>query len=333
MTGGNYKMPNNSMPKINYITPCEYMPNIMLLSEIKDYSETGIMSESLSKHIEICDVCRQRCEDEAILFLTYCPSFKKLLDNTKWAKALINNEDYLPAWFATHIKSCGTCPEELQKLQEDMDNGFAAYLLESNFGKYLNGVIRARYESFYTDEEAQKEVRRQQVFKPIHFLISNSFPTWKTITLGTFKTIREIKKALKAKGIKTKKFAKEILNTHDFVISTKVIEVELVLTTPRVLGHDEYGATMDELCETAATHGLIKCDMEVGPLLALAYEDQPEDEEIYLAMDIPPSRDKDGPDYFIIQKGILDAYLDYTISDDGDILLLDQVIVFMRFKK
>lgn len=108
---------------------------------------------------------------------------------------------------------------------------------------------------------------------------------FKTITTGKKITAKQLEKS----GINVSSYAKEILSK--VVFSKKKEEIDLVILTPRDLGFTEYPTTK-ELFEKAKEQGYELCSAEVGPLLRMEYQDQPNDEWLYIAHE--PITDSDG---------------------------------------
>lgn len=111
--------------------------------------------------------------------------------------------------------------------------------------------------------------------------VSQSLPTWKTIKLGTYKSVSEIREALKTKGFRTSEWGDVALG--QIVLSPAETEIELVTATVEQLGFKDaavYGTIMNRIQEL----GFSLCPPEVGPELRLQYPDQPEGEWLLIAM-------------------------------------------------
>ncbi|MFA4890656.1 MAG: hypothetical protein WC587_03475 [Candidatus Paceibacterota bacterium] len=119
----------------------------------------------------------------------------------------------------------------------------------------------------------------------------SSFPVWKTITLGIYKSANEYREMLKANGFKIGNWGDDILGKPAFTASPEETEVELVKMTVAELGFRN-GATRKEIYERALELELKLCPNEVGPALRLQYTDQPMSEWILVAME--PIADSDG---------------------------------------
>ncbi|MEI6420233.1 MAG: hypothetical protein WCO30_01240 [bacterium] len=107
---------------------------------------------------------------------------------------------------------------------------------------------------------------------------------WKTIKLGTFKNVDEIRKALKAGRHSISDWAKNILGKPAFKVSETEQDVELVNISVEELGFKE-GARYADICKRALEFGLNQCPAEVGPQLRLQFKDQPKGTYVVVAME------------------------------------------------
>ena len=108
--------------------------------------------------------------------------------------------------------------------------------------------------------------------------------TWKTIKLGTFKNVDEIRKALKAGGHSIGDWANDILGKPAFKVSETEQDVELVNVSVEELGFKD-GARYADICKRALELGLDYCPAEVGPQLRLQYKDQSNGTYVVVAME------------------------------------------------
>ena len=115
------------------------------------------------------------------------------------------------------------------------------------------------------------------------------FKTWKTIKLGTYKSIGLLRKALEAGKFRIGDYAAQILPKT--ILCDTETELELVRITVGELGFAG-GATRREIYERAIELGLALCPAEVGPQLRLQYADQPMNEWLVIAME--SATDSDG---------------------------------------
>lgn len=110
-----------------------------------------------------------------------------------------------------------------------------------------------------------------------------SFPVWRRIRLGTYKSAAECREAMSEAGIKITPWADYILEKSLFPgIET---EVDLVLASGAELGFKEE-AKYSELCVRAKQRGLELCPAEVGPALRFAQTCQPQGESFFVAMEV-----------------------------------------------
>jgi len=113
---------------------------------------------------------------------------------------------------------------------------------------------------------------------------ATTFPVWKTVTLGTFKDVKSLKKALEEKGFRIGDWAADVLNQRTFKLAKEETEVNLVRLSVKELGFPR-GAPYGEICAKAQELGLNLCPAEVGPALRYQYPDQPTGEWLTVAME------------------------------------------------
>jgi hypothetical protein len=105
--------------------------------------------------------------------------------------------------------------------------------------------------------------------------------------------------------------------------------VNLVLTTVSDLGFGENGASLGDVYARASQLGLAPCPAEAGPILRLAYPDQPLGEYLHIAME-PVARFDGRPTHFTVAKGLAGWLL---LGDDvrSDLVMASDVrVVFVR---
>ena len=108
---------------------------------------------------------------------------------------------------------------------------------------------------------------------------------WKTVKLGTgLKTADDFRRALLDGGFKTSYWASDILGEPAFTVATEETEVDLVKVTVGELGFKKV-ARRGQIYERARELGLELCPSEVCPQLRLQYQDQPNGEQIAVAME------------------------------------------------
>jgi len=116
-----------------------------------------------------------------------------------------------------------------------------------------------------------------------------SFPTWRTITLGTHKDTKALFKALENAGVNIGDYARFMMKHSMFSIATTETEINLVKVTVAELGFPN-SATRAQIYEAALKQGLFLCPAEVGPQVRLQYLDQPRGDWFRIGMEpIPDS--------------------------------------------
>jgi hypothetical protein len=126
---------------------------------------------------------------------------------------------------------------------------------------------------------------------------SQTFPIWKTVKLGEYKSCSEYVVALEKSGTNISPWAKGLLEKMPLSVAE---EVDLVRVTVKELGFGGY-ARFDAIVEHAKELGLELCPAEVGPALRLQYSDQPIGEWVTIAME--PITGRDGyPDVFRVGR-------------------------------
>ncbi len=125
------------------------------------------------------------------------------------------------------------------------------------------------------------------------------FPIWRTITLGAFKSVKSLRKALKQSGFRIGSWARQLLVSRAFTLAGEETEVDLVRITVAELGFPK-GATLQKIYDRAQELGLELCPAEVGPALRLQYPDQPRGELLTVAME-PIADSVDSPCVFCVE--------------------------------
>jgi len=140
-------------------------------------------------------------------------------------------------------------------------------------------------------------------------------PTWKTITLGTYRNANVLREALdsvrcsieKVTGVKVagqvsrvppidddgpttpfchlEALANEIIGRPAFALSRTKTEVDLVVLSVSALGFGKQGASLKAIYTRAKSLGFAICPPEVGPQLRLQYLEQPPGEVLHIAME------------------------------------------------
>ena len=152
------------------------------------------------------------------------------------------------------------------------------------------------------------------------------FPIFRTITLGTYRSVKDLRKALEDGGYCVSSWASDILGQRAFRLAKKETEVNLVKTTVRDLGFPE-GATYEDICNKAKEAGLNLCPAEVGSALRYQYADQPRDEWLTVAMETIADADG-GPRLFHVAHDDVGRRLYTFWSDPGRFWDADDQFVF-----
>ncbi|MFZ2072645.1 MAG: hypothetical protein WA101_00245 [Minisyncoccia bacterium] len=105
---------------------------------------------------------------------------------------------------------------------------------------------------------------------------------WKTITIGKYKNTEKIKEAIILNGYKISPWANEIIENPAFLLSKKKEEIDLVAVSVSDLGL-KFGATYEQVLDTAFKQGLTFCPIEVGPVLCAEYKNQTRGEWLKIA--------------------------------------------------
>ena len=172
------------------------------------------------------------------------------------------------------------------------------------------GTIEAVINKLGGVEGVERFLRDELVVK----MSERTWKTWKTIKLGTFKNVDEIREALKAGGYSIGDWANEILDKPTFKISETEQDVELVNVSVEGLGFKD-GARYADICKRALELGLDLCPAEVGPQLRLQFKDQPKGAFVVVAMEA--IADSDGY-LFVFRVRRFDDGERYLGADDGD---------------
>ncbi|MEX0652153.1 MAG: hypothetical protein WD509_01380 [Candidatus Paceibacterota bacterium] len=110
------------------------------------------------------------------------------------------------------------------------------------------------------------------------------FQVWKTINIGTYKNVEELKRAIKEKGFRIGSWAEDVLHSESFTMSKTEKKVDLVRITPSGLGFSN-GAYRKDIYKKATEAGLEICPLEVGPQLRIQYLHQPRLESLQIGME------------------------------------------------
>ena len=109
-------------------------------------------------------------------------------------------------------------------------------------------------------------------------------PTWRTITIGTYKGVERLRDDFDAAGLFIGDQADEALGRPAFPFSSETASVELVTLTAAELGFEGPDASLADILARAQRLGFELCPAEVGPLLRIQYRNQPLGESLHIAM-------------------------------------------------
>jgi hypothetical protein len=123
-------------------------------------------------------------------------------------------------------------------------------------------------------------------------IMPREFATWKTIKIGTQKSVKDLTKALTGNGFRISDWAGDILKK--ITLADAETEIELVLVSVADLGFTK-ATRRDAIYDRAKELGLDLVPAEAGPQLRLQYTDQPMNEWMLMAME--PITDSDGAPY------------------------------------
>jgi len=112
----------------------------------------------------------------------------------------------------------------------------------------------------------------------------NNFKIWETIKVGTYKNADELYKAVLELTRHENEMMKSIFRIQGESIIDLEKEINLINVSVEELGFLN-GAIYGDILVKAKELGLELCPLEVGPHLYLQYRDQPEGDELRIAME------------------------------------------------
>jgi hypothetical protein len=118
---------------------------------------------------------------------------------------------------------------------------------------------------------------------------SIEFPVFKTIKLGTHKSVNDLRQSLKDRGSRISSWGDKILGK--ITLTESEMKVTLHVATVKELTGKDW-ATNRGINEAIRSKGYDLCPAEAGPQLRLQYTDQPKGEWLRIAM--KPIADSDG---------------------------------------
>ena len=152
---------------------------------------------------------------------------------------------------------------------------------------------------------------------------------WKTLKLGSFQNVESIYKTIIKNVFKIGDWAHDILKSDVFVISPTEKEVDIVRVKVRDLGFNE-GAYRKDIYQQAIEMGLELCSLEIGPILRLAYKDQPRSESLQIGME--PQKDSGNHESEFRVAHSVDGHL-FLVGDHKhptDFWEADEFFVFVK---
>jgi hypothetical protein len=156
------------------------------------------------------------------------------------------------------------------------------------------------------------------------FLARRTFPTWKTIKLGTHKKVNDLKKAI----TEISDWANDMMDKESFTLASAETEVDLVVLSVAELGFTS-STKYSDICARALQLGLQLCPAEVGPQLRLQYANQPKGELLRIAME-PITVSVGGPLIFIVSHDRDCLFLRSLKGDPNDTWNTSSRFVFVR---
>lgn len=144
---------------------------------------------------------------------------------------------------------------------------------------------------------------------------ASRFQVWKSVRIGDYKSVADLRKALKHGGFQISDWASSILDRTP--LASQATTVDLAKVTVAELGFQN-GATTAEIYARARERGLELCPAEVGPVLRMAYNDQAVSE--WLAIGMEQIAGPDGrPRVFSVKHDEDGLWLDHyrVWPDDG----------------
>jgi hypothetical protein len=154
------------------------------------------------------------------------------------------------------------------------------------------------------------------------------FPVFKTIKLGTHKSVNDLRQSLKDGGNRIGDWGNDILGKTTLAESETEVTLH-VATVKELTGKD--CATNREINEAIRSKGYNLCPAEAGPQLRLQYPDQPKDEWLRVAME-PITDSVGGLGIFRVERDDGERWLDGSFGHPDDEWSGDGRFVFVSRK-
>jgi len=154
-------------------------------------------------------------------------------------------------------------------------------------------------------------------------------PIWKTINIGTYSSVEDLRQAILDAGFKIGDWAEDVLNSENFALTPEEKSVDLVKITPKALGF-ENGAQRTDIYNKAFEDSLEICPLEIGPQLRLQYTDQPRLESLQIGME--PQKDSGGheSEFRVVHGGDNFIWLVGDHKHPDDFWGPDQPFIFVK---
>jgi hypothetical protein len=198
---------------------------------------------------------------------------------------------------------------------------------QMKYAKLDLGTIEAVINKLGGMEGVERFLRDELVVK----MPERVWKTWKTVKIGTFKNVDEIRQALKAGGHFIGDWANDILGKPAFKVSETEQDVELVNVSVEELGFKQ-GACYADICKRALELGLDLCLAEVGPQLRLQWKDQSKGTYVVVAMEAITVSVGNLGVFGVGRYDDGEQYLDANLGDAGYVWRAYYRFVFLRRK-
>lgn len=196
----------------------------------------------------------------------------------------------------------------------------------SKYGHKPHNWFEAIVNKLGGEDAADRFLRGELVIKAAESV----FPLWKTIKLGTHKSVKALKGAITDAGQQISNWSNDIMGKRAFALASEETEVDLATATVAELGFTD-AARYDAICARIRELGYDLCPAEVGPQLRRQYTDQPLNEWLVIAMEA--IHDSDG-NLNVFDVGHHDdgRWLDTYDFNPDNRFVLDYRFVFVRRK-
>lgn len=196
-------------------------------------------------------------------------------------------------------------------------------------GQNMPEISADAMQGWIENPRALQNTLRNALCPPETAAAPREFKTWKTIKIGTHKTVKDLSQALTDGGFQIGDHAAQILKKTS--LADTETEIELVDVSGAELGFTK-SYRRYELYARAEKFGLDLVPAEAGPQARLQYTDQPLVEWKLMAME--PIADSDGNlGVFGVERFVGGPSLSANYGDPGDEWGPDDHWVFARRKQ